>query len=774
MGSPTYPTPPANPEINSASPFYSTLAGLVMFNRGDAMPRGIVHNGMPHATCGYGGIATGPEGIIIPNSFPFNAAADGNTSDYSFRVAGNNRSRQWLWEGNQPTGGIPGMTIFAVFQFQDACSPTGGLNAIPIIGVQQSLYPGAGSAGAVGTPDSLCLYTTGSSSLYLAFSGSGGFTYSVNHPIIPGHWYAAAVTRSDQTGTGINGSFSLKYFMRCYLYDLTVGAIVGTVNGPGQSQPFTNNFAQNTTDHCTSNWPLTQYYSTYFAELVLPLGFNTGSTDGETPASILVKMAGVDSRPWDDSGFAYAIPGGFSGVDQFTYFVNNIYEMVSPSSSYATGSLVGDLWVGYGAQPANAAQGYADFTNGNVAIAGAASATNFVVYGDAVLTNVTNTGIQITCSRPQAAPSLPSAMTYNLYQYAGTAYPISHITGATNANPCVISADNSYTNGQQVVINRVSGMTQINNRVYTMTSVTGSSFALSGVNSSAYGTYSGSGADCIMLNTPIQTNTTGVFNYTPADNNLYYYLIVATDGTNYYVYNLVTASMNLLPDQAFAYVGNSVQTHTGNLPSKWTTFASALRMRLQALDFSDDGMELFQLLPSASVVFGVPAWRSDTNYYNRITAMLTQDVSYTGLPYSIIGQVAGNNLGQSNYAAYLTIIQNAFLALTTTYIGPTVGSLVNGQTVPVVNRVIWMCPPWQRGGHNFYSLASIPSMIQQQQSVSNGSSVLTLSYGGTVYTTNYPDDINGGHPDLSASRMQTMSLLHDLFLTGGSGAFASS
>lgn len=69
-----------------------------------------------------------------------------------------------------------------------------------------------------------------------------------------------------------------------------------------------------------------------------------------------------------------------------------------------------------------------------------------------------------------------------------------NITGATNANPCVITSNShGYSNGDEVVINSVGGMTQLNGRRFIVAGVTANTFQLSGVNSSAYGTYTSGG-----------------------------------------------------------------------------------------------------------------------------------------------------------------------------------------------------------------------------------------------------------------------------------------
>jgi len=69
------------------------------------------------------------------------------------------------------------------------------------------------------------------------------------------------------------------------------------------------------------------------------------------------------------------------------------------------------------------------------------------------------------------------------------------IGGATQANPCVVSAaGHNFANGDLVYISDVVGMTQLNNRLFTAANVVaGVSFELSGVNSTSYTAYSSGG-----------------------------------------------------------------------------------------------------------------------------------------------------------------------------------------------------------------------------------------------------------------------------------------
>jgi hypothetical protein len=73
------------------------------------------------------------------------------------------------------------------------------------------------------------------------------------------------------------------------------------------------------------------------------------------------------------------------------------------------------------------------------------------------------------------------------------------ITGATQANPCVITSPaHGLTNGDEVFIDNVGGMTQLNGNKYIVNVITANDFELVGVDSTAYTAYT-SGGDLTHL-----------------------------------------------------------------------------------------------------------------------------------------------------------------------------------------------------------------------------------------------------------------------------------
>jgi len=72
--------------------------------------------------------------------------------------------------------------------------------------------------------------------------------------------------------------------------------------------------------------------------------------------------------------------------------------------------------------------------------------------------------------------------------------PCNYITGATNANPCVITSQgHSLQTGTLIYIGNVLGMTQLNSALYTITVVDADNFSLDGINSTGFGVYTKGG-----------------------------------------------------------------------------------------------------------------------------------------------------------------------------------------------------------------------------------------------------------------------------------------
>lgn len=77
------------------------------------------------------------------------------------------------------------------------------------------------------------------------------------------------------------------------------------------------------------------------------------------------------------------------------------------------------------------------------------------------------------------------------------------ITGATKANPVVVTANShGFSNGDVVLLSKVVGMTELNaGTTYTVANKTSNTFELSGIDGSAYGTYVSGGEARKMITT---------------------------------------------------------------------------------------------------------------------------------------------------------------------------------------------------------------------------------------------------------------------------------
>jgi hypothetical protein len=100
-----------------------------------------------------------------------------------------------------------------------------------------------------------------------------------------------------------------------------------------------------------------------------------------------------------------------------------------------------------------------------------------------------------------------------IYEYR-TRWRSSLITGASQANPCVItSARHGYVTGDQVTISGVVGMTQLNGNTYTITVVNADSYSLDSTDSTGFTTYTSGGLSRLV--TPIK-DITGITQASPA------------------------------------------------------------------------------------------------------------------------------------------------------------------------------------------------------------------------------------------------------------------
>lgn len=99
----------------------------------------------------------------------------------------------------------------------------------------------------------------------------------------------------------------------------------------------------------------------------------------------------------------------------------------------------------------------------------------------------------ISVTWPLNSDSLPSRS----YDFQWAASAAVSITAISQANPAVVSAANSFSNGDKVILQGINGMTELNfdgdSNIYTVANASASDFELSGVDSSAYTAYSSGG-----------------------------------------------------------------------------------------------------------------------------------------------------------------------------------------------------------------------------------------------------------------------------------------
>lgn len=99
-----------------------------------------------------------------------------------------------------------------------------------------------------------------------------------------------------------------------------------------------------------------------------------------------------------------------------------------------------------------------------------------------------------------------------------------NITGATSANPVVITAaSHGLSNGDRVFISGVGGMTEINNREFTVANSATNTFELSGIDGSAFTTYTSGGTVGKIVEVTTTYSVTDIFeiNFTQSADVVY-------------------------------------------------------------------------------------------------------------------------------------------------------------------------------------------------------------------------------------------------------------
>jgi hypothetical protein len=135
--------------------------------------------------------------------------------------------------------------------------------------------------------------------------------------------------------------------------------------------------------------------------------------------------------------------------------------------------------------------------------------TLYIVHGShpvRTLTRTSHTGW--TLSTPSLTTGPFRTINADRANTVTPSFPTATITGATQANPCVLTASgHTFVAGQQITISGVAGMTQLNGNTYSVASVTPTTVTIS-VNATGFTAYS-SGGSAVKAKTAYGTHEVG-------------------------------------------------------------------------------------------------------------------------------------------------------------------------------------------------------------------------------------------------------------------------
>lgn len=235
-----------------------------------------------------------------------------------------------------------------------------------------------------------------------------------------------------------------------------------------------------------------------------------------------------------------------------------------------------------------------------------------------------------------------------------------NITGATRANPCVVSVTNSFSAGDWVYITGVVGMTQLNGKYFQLSAASGGSItlqSLSGapIDSTGYGAYISGGT--------VQRVYTIISPYTGAELALIKFaqnvntMILCHPNHPPQVLTLVTATNWTLAAISF---GTQATTPTGG---GFTTTLGAGNVNYSFVITSVDafGQEsapstpispsnLLDLRTTAGSIFLSWAAATGALSYNVYKAEISYGVVPSGAAYGFIGNCTGTDFTDSNIA----------------------------------------------------------------------------------------------------------------------------
>lgn len=244
------------------------------------------------------------------------------------------------------------------------------------------------------------------------------------------------------------------------------------------------------------------------------------------------------------------------------------------------------------------------------------------------------------------------------------------ITGITKANPAVVTTSGShgYSNGDDVIISDVVGMTEVNGGTYTVANVTATTFELSGIDSSAYTTYSSGGESNKIFDLTTSYLTADLFALQHAQNanQLYiahndYYPQVLTR-TSSTVFTIANADFDEPPfmDENVSTTTLTPSAITGSvtITASASTFASTdvgrhVRINSDVLATAETITNITQANPAVVTTSGAHNYVSgDKVYIESVTGMTeVNDMTFTianakGTTFELLG------IDSSSYTAY--------------------------------------------------------------------------------------------------------------------------
>lgn len=269
-----------------------------------------------------------------------------------------------------------------------------------------------------------------------------------------------------------------------------------------------------------------------------------------------------------------------------------------------------------------------------------------------------------------------------------------NISGATQANPCVVTVPNTYAIGDWVFINGVAGMTQLNGNYYSILAVTGSTITLGdlngvAINSTSFGAYisGGTTARIYTLVSPYAAADIAAIKFTQNVNLLilchpaYAPQSLTLITFNNWVISTISFGTTLAPptnlvvnttlgagNVNYAYAFTSVDS-AGNESAPSTPATLALKLDLR----STYGTNQLQWTAAVDAV-SYRGYKSDISYFGAIPQ---------GVQYGYIGQVTGSALVDSNIAPNFAITPPVGL---NPFVGNAVVSITAG--VPVAYTVV--------------------------------------------------------------------------------------